>query len=47
MIGGHVSVDLLPHYLSPRGKKRLSLIGSQRLVELHDPMPGRESGILE
>lgn len=27
MIGGHVSVDLLPHYLSERGKKRLSLVG--------------------
>ena len=27
-IGGHVSVDLLPHYLSAIGKKRLAIIGS-------------------
>ena len=26
-IGGHVSVDLLPHYLSADGKKRLAFIG--------------------
>jgi TRAP-type C4-dicarboxylate transport system permease small subunit len=28
MIRGHVSVDLLPHYLSPYGRKRLSLVGA-------------------
>lgn len=28
MIRGHVSVDLLPHYLSPSGRKRLSLVGA-------------------
>ena len=27
MVRGHVSVDLLPHYLSLSGRKRLSLIG--------------------
>lgn len=27
-IGGHVSVDLLPHYLSPRGRRRLRLVGA-------------------
>ena len=27
MVRGHVSVDLLPHYLSLPGRKRLSLIG--------------------
>ena len=28
MIGGHVSVDLLPHYLSEKGRRRLSLVTS-------------------
>ena len=28
MIRGHVSVDLLPHYLSSSGRKRLSLVGA-------------------
>lgn len=27
-IGGHVSVDLLPHYVSERGRKRLSFTGA-------------------
>jgi TRAP-type C4-dicarboxylate transport system permease small subunit len=26
-IGGHVSVDLLPHYLAARGRRRLKLLG--------------------
>jgi len=26
MVGGHVSVDLLPHYLRERGRRRLSLV---------------------
>ena len=28
MIGGHVSVDLLPHYLSETGRRRLTLLTS-------------------
>lgn len=28
MIGGHVSVELLPTYLSARGRKRLELVGA-------------------
>ncbi len=28
MIGGHVSVDLLPHYLDERGRRRLSFVTS-------------------
>lgn len=28
MLGGHVSVDLLPHYLSDRGRRRLELVSA-------------------